>query len=91
MSVYILDHKVRDSRILKQRRVVYPPTEEEAISTDMQEVDTTVQDDIDLSISGPITIILPKGIEMEGITSEEGELQQRQKMVDRNHLPGSTW
>ena len=54
--------------------LVYPPTEEEAISTDMQEVDTTVQDDIDLSISGPITIILPKGIEMEGITSEEGRI-----------------
>ena len=54
--------------------LVYPPTEEDAISSDMQEVDTTVQDDIDLSISGPITIILPKGIEMEGITSEEGRI-----------------
>ena len=54
--------------------LVYPPTEEEAIAADLQEVDTTVQDDIDLSISGPITIILPKGIEMEGITSEEGRI-----------------
>ena len=57
----------------------------------MQEADTTVQDDIDLSISGPITIILPKGIEMEGITSEEGRIvteteDGRQKITYR-----STW
>ena len=53
---------------------VYPPTEEPAISSDFQEVDTTVADEVDFSISGPVSIILPKGMELQELSSDQDRI-----------------
>ena len=48
----------------------FPPPEEDPLPVSTGEVDTTVAEEFDLTLSGPMTVTLPKGLKVSGTSSE---------------------
>ena len=51
--------------------VSFPPPEDDPLPISTGEVDTTVAEEFDLSLSGPMTVTLPKGLKVTGTSSED--------------------
>ena len=49
----------------------FPPPEEDPLPVSTGEVDTTIAEEFDLTLSGPMTVTLPKGLKVSGTSSED--------------------
>ena len=49
----------------------FPPPEENPLPVSTGEVDTTIAEEFDLTLSGPMTVTLPKGLKVTGTSSED--------------------
>ena len=49
----------------------FPPPEEDPLPVSTGEVDTTIAEEFDLTLSGPMTVTLPKGLKVTGTASED--------------------
>ena len=48
----------------------FPPPEDDPLPVSTGQVDTTVAEEFDLTLSGPMTVTLPKGLKVTGTSSE---------------------
>lgn len=58
--------------------VTYPPTGQDKISLSTGVVNTTVMEENNIAVTGPVTFTLPRGVELVGATSSSGNLVIRE-------------